>query len=64
MRFLDMNDEELRTAYIAWRNQMFSWTQLAAPRRADRGRSADGTGRCLRNVEIIEAIARRRGVRL
>ena len=64
VRFVDMTDDELRVAYVAWRNQLHSWTELAAPRRRDGGRSADGTGRCLRNVEIIEAVAKRRGISL
>lgn len=62
--FRDMTDDELRAAYRLWYDQMRSWSAVAQPRARDRGRSAGGMGRCLRNVEIIEAVARRRGVRL
>lgn len=63
-RFIDMTDDELRESYRAWRGQLAEWQNYAAPRARDGGRSARGTGRCLRNVEMIEAIARRRGVKL
>lgn len=62
--FKDMSDDDLRAAYWAWRGQLAEWQSYAAPRARDGGRSARGTGRCLRNVEMIEAIARRRGLSL
>lgn len=62
--FKDMSDDELRSAYLAERRLLASWSELAQPRRQDGGRSARGTGRALRNVEIIEAIARRRRISL
>lgn len=61
--FKDMNDEDLRTAYQAWRCQMVQWDDMAKASRFGKG-SARGFGRALRNVEIIEAIARRRGISL
>ncbi len=64
VRFIDMTNTELRAAYSAERANLYNWSNLAQPRRQDGGKSANGTGRALRNVEIIEAIARRRGVRL
>lgn len=64
MLFKDMSDDELRQAYAAWRGVLASWSELAAPRARDRGRSAAGTGRALRNVELIERVARQRGVPL
>lgn len=62
--FKDMTDEALREAYRAERTSLYNWSQMAAPRRRDGGRSADGTGRALRNCQIIEGIARQRGIRL
>lgn len=62
--FKGMTDDELRAAYQAWRGVLFGWSQLAAPRRRDGGRSARGTGRALRNVELIERLAKGRGIRL
>ena len=53
--FKDMTDAELREAHSNWYSLM---------RSASNGRMARSMGRCLRNVEIIEAIARKRGVRL
>ena len=64
VRFIDMTDADLRTAYTAERANLYNWSNLAQPRRQDGGKSANGTGRALRNVEMIEAIARRRGVQL
>lgn len=63
-RFIDMTDADLRTAYAAERTNLYNWSRIAQPRRQDGGKSASGTGRALRNVEIIEAVARRRGVAL
>jgi hypothetical protein len=62
--FKTMTDEELRTAYVAWRKALSGWSAVAAPRKRDGGRSANGTGRALRNVEIIEAVAKGRGIKL
>jgi hypothetical protein len=59
-----MTDGELVEAYHGWRRQLSAWSDLAAPRVRDGGCSARGTGRALRNVEMIEAIARRRGISL
>ena len=55
MMFKDMTDSELRAAYADWRALMLN---------ASEGRMARSMGRCLRNVEIIEAIADRRGIAL
>lgn len=62
--FKAMTDPELVAAYHAERVNLYRWSQLAAPRRRDGGRSADGTGRALRNVELIERLARDRGLSL
>ena len=53
--FRDMDDTELRKAYRDWRSLMYN---------ASQGRMAASMGRCLRNVEIIEAVATRRGIAL
>lgn len=63
-RYIDMTPERLREVYTTYRQSLHRWTQLATPRRRDGGRSADGTGRCLREVEFIENVARKRGIRL
>lgn len=60
--FKDMSDEDLRSAYRAERENLYRWSQLAGPGKGHP--AARGTGRALRNVEIIEALARRRGIRL
>lgn len=62
IRFIDMTNDELRQAYIAERTNLYNWSNIAQPRRQDGGKSARGTGRALRNVEIIEAVARRRRI--
>lgn len=64
MRYMDMTPEQLREAYIAERKALSGWSSLAQPRRQDGGRSARGTGRALRNVEFIENVARKRGIKL
>lgn len=61
--FVDMTDDELREAYRAWRTVAWNWSQMACPRRRD-PRPANGMGRAMRNVEMIERIANRKGVRL
>ncbi len=55
MLYKDMTDEALRDAY--WANR-----QLLA--NAVNGRMARSAGRTLRNVELIERIADRRGLSL
>jgi hypothetical protein len=61
---MDMPAADLRDAYRQWRSSLYNWSQMAAPRRRDGGRSARGTGRALREVEFIENVARKRGIRL
>jgi hypothetical protein len=55
MRYLDMSPEALREEYWAWRRLLDNAVGM---------RAARSTGRCLRRVELIEAIARKRHVRL
>ena len=55
MRYLDMPSEVLREEYWAWRRLLANAVGM---------RAARSTGRCLRRVELIEAIARKRRIRL
>jgi hypothetical protein len=55
VRYLDMPPEVLREEYWAWRRLLDNAVGM---------RSARSTGRCLRRVELIEAIARKRRIRL
>ena len=64
MRYMDMTPEELRESYTTWRAALYGWSRLAAPKARDGGKSARGTGRALREVEFIENVARKRGVKL
>lgn len=62
--YMTMTPEELREAYLAWRATAYGWSSVAAPRARDRGRSANGMGRAMRELEFIENVARKRGLRL
>jgi hypothetical protein len=55
VRYLDMPPEMLREEYWAWRRLLGNAGDM---------RAARSTGRCLRRVELIEAIARKRRIRL
>jgi hypothetical protein len=55
VRYLDMPAEQLREEYWAWRRLLDSALGMRAARSA---------GRCLRRVELLEAIARKRRIRL
>lgn len=55
MKYMDMTPEQLREAYTGWRASLYNATEM---------RYARGTGRALREVEFIENVARKRGVRL
>lgn len=66
MLYKEMSHDELRTAYVAARRTLNGYAdiaQLAIETGATRTRrrAAAGTGRALRDVEMIEAIARRKG---
>ena len=67
VRYMDMTADELRDAYWAWRKASYQWSQLAcstSPRSAAGRRVASGWGRCVRAVELIENVARKRNVSL
>jgi hypothetical protein len=55
VRYLDMPPDQLREEYWAWRRLLDNAANL---------RAARSTGRCLRHVELIEAVARKRRIRL
>lgn len=67
MLYKDLNDDELRAAYRAERNAAYNAGHLACsvnPRSGGGRIVARQWGRALRNVELIERIANRRGIRL
>lgn len=63
--FKTLSDDSLRTEYRGWREIAYNASRIAqsaGPR--GRSRMASQTGRALRNMEIIEALARGRGISL
>jgi hypothetical protein len=54
-RYLDMPAEQLREEYWAWRRLLDNALGM---------RAAGSAGRCLRRVELIENVARKRRIRL
>jgi hypothetical protein len=54
-RYLDMPAEQLREEYWAWRRLLDNALGMCAAR---------SSGRCLRRVELIENVARKRRIRL
>lgn len=63
--FKDLSDEALRTEYRGWRELAYNNANMAAGGgRNWRNKCANQMGRIMKNVEIIEAIARKRGILL
>jgi hypothetical protein len=65
--FKDMNDDELRSAYRDYRNAAYNTGNLACsvnPRSRNGRTVARQWGNSIRAIELIENIARQRGVRL
>ena len=66
--FKDMTPQELRDAYASARASVASWDSLAklAPYagRGTRAKVAGGVFRALRDIDIIVAVARKRGIKL
>lgn len=65
--FKDMAPEELREAYRHWRTLSYNASNQAcatAPRSRNGRAVAASWGRALRNVEMIERIADKRGIAL
>jgi hypothetical protein len=55
VRYMDMPPDRLRADYWAWRRLLDNAVGM---------RAARSTGRCLRRVELIETVARKRRIRL
>lgn len=63
--FKELSDEALREEYRGYRTLAYNNANMAAGcRTATRTKLASQMGRLMRNIEIIEAIARKRGIRL
>ncbi len=62
--FKELSDEALRTEYRGWRELAYNNAAMASGGLAWRNKCARSMGKIMRNVEIIEAIARKRGIRL
>ena len=66
MLYKDMTPEALRDAYWAERRILATWDGMAVHVHSGRGqaRVAGGVFRALRQIDIIVAVARKRGVTL
>lgn len=64
--FKNLDNDQLKAAYREWRTTAYNWSQMSTGAMFARPRQsiAAGFGRALRNVEIIEAIARQRRLNL
>lgn len=64
MLYKDLTDEELIAAYWSTRKAISDWSRMAVPgqRRAYRSAVAGGFLRQSRNLDIIVAIGRKRGL--
>lgn len=62
--FKSLSNDALRTEYRGWRNLAFNNANAAASGAVNVSRAARSMGQIMRNVEIIEAIARQRGISL
>lgn len=62
--FKTLSDDALRAEYRGWRELAFNNANMAASGAVNVRRAAGQMGRIMRNVEIIEAIARQRRISL
>lgn len=62
--FKTLSNEALRTEYRGWRELAYNNAAIAASGAANLRKCAGQMGRIMRNVEIIEAIARQRRISL
>lgn len=62
--FKSLSDDALRAEYRGWRELAYSNAAIAASGAANGQKSARSMGQIMRNVEMIEAIARKRGIQL
>ena len=66
MLFKSLSDEPLKSEYWNQRQLLDNWNKMATPGHGARVRSkiAGGVFKCLKNIDIIVAIARQRKVKL
>jgi hypothetical protein len=62
--FKSLDNDALRAEYRGWRALAFNNANLAASGAVNVRRAAHSMGRIMRNIEIIEAIARQRRISL
>jgi hypothetical protein len=62
--FKELSDDALRTEYWGYRALAYNNANMAAGSKAWRDKCANQMGRLMRNIEIIEAIARKRKISL
>lgn len=62
--YKELSDDSLRAEYRGLRELAYNNAQMAASGAVNRNRAASQMGRLMRNIEIIEALARRRGISL
>lgn len=62
--FKSLSNEALRTEYRGYRNLAYNNAGMAASGAVNKNRAAGQMGKLMRNIEIIEAIARQRGISL
>lgn len=62
--FKDLSDDALRTEYAGYRALAYNNANMAASGAVNRNKAAAQMGRLMRNIQIIEGIARQRGIRL
>ena len=62
--FKSLSDEALRNEYASYRNLAYNNANMASSGAVNTRKAAAQMGRLMKNIEIIEAIARQRGIRL
>lgn len=62
--FKELSDDSLRREYKGYRELAYNNANMAASGAVNKNKAASQMGRLMRNIEIIEAIARKRGISL
>lgn len=62
--FKELSDEALRTEYHGYRELAYNNANAASSGGVNKRKAANQMGRLMRNIQIIEAIAKKRGIRL
>ncbi len=62
--FKELSNEALRTEYAGYRALAYNNANMAGSGAVNRNRCAGQMGRLMRNIDIIEGIARQRGISL